>query len=792
MVKMNALNRKLLRDISIHRAQVLAISLVVACGIATFIAMRSNYNSLKESQQSYYRTYRFADLFVHLKRAPESVLPALSSIPGIARINTRIVTEVVLDIPGLEEPATARLVSIPDQPESILNDIYIRQGRYPEVSGSTVEVLVSEAFATANKLRTGEQISAVLNGRWKNLTISGIAMSPEYVYEIRGAEVLPDNRRFGVFWMNHKVLASLYNMESAFNDIAVTLSRGASQREIISALDRTLEEYGGLGAYGREEQISHNFIKGEIDETSITSTYIPGIFLGIAAFLLNIVLSRLVATQRNQVGLLKAFGYSNFDIGIHYLKFAFLSVAGGAILGSAFGLWAGAALGRVYTRFFHFPVFEYSAGADLLMVAFLISFIAAAAGAMGALRAAADLPPAEAMRPEAPASFRAGWLERFGIARFVSIGARMIARNIARRPVKAALSLVGIALAVAVMLVGLFAFDSLDHLMWVQFRTIQREDVTVLFEDPVGWETVHSLQRMPGVLKVEPFRMASARLRYAHASKRIGILGLLPDGDLRRVMDDNLKKFDLPPSGIILTGALAKQLHAQPGDVLRVEVLEGQRGTGIVTLTNTVEEPVGLSAYMQLSVLNQMLREAPAITGAYLSIDPNSLSRFYAEIKRTPVVAGVSIREAMLRSFALTIAESFRISLDLLIGFACVIAFSVIYNGARIALSERGHELASLRVLGFSKNEISWMLLGEQSLLLFAATPVGFLIGRAICFLISQGTRSDLYRLPVVISPRTYLFAFLVTFLSAVLSSIFVIRRIRRLDLVEVLKTRES
>jgi putative ABC transport system permease protein len=787
---MNALDQKLLRDLSHHRAQVIAISLVVACGIAMFVSLRSNYHSLLASQTSYYRSYRFADVFVQVKRAPLTVATKVLEIPGVGVVQSRIVQEITLDIPGLQEPATGRLISIPDNPVPILNDVYIRQGSYPDALRSD-EVLVSSAFAEANQLKVGEAISGILNGRWKKLRIVGIAISPEYIYEIRGSEILPDNRRFGVLWMNRTPLAEMYNMEGAFNDLAITLGPGASKREFIARLDRLLEPYGGLGAYGREDQLSHNFIKGEIDETSITSTVVPAIFLAVASFLINIVLSRLVSMQRNQIGLLKAFGYSNSTIATHFLKFAIISVVGGTLVGVAAGLWIGFKLATLYTRFFHFPIFEYSIGAGLLLFGFLISILSAAIGAISAVKKSIKLPPAEAMRPEPPANFHSGKLEQLGLARMVSIPFRMILRNLARRPVKASLSMLGIGLAVAIMVVGLYFFDAFDHLIRLQFTTIQREDVTVLLQNNLGANAIHAISRLPGVLTAEPYTAVAARLRHEHRSKRIAILGLPRDGTLRQIVDQRFRKVSLPTEGIVLTDVLAEQLGVAAGEKLTVEVLEGSRPRRDISLTAVVDEPIGLSAYMNIDALNRMLAQGPIISGCFLSVDASALPQLYSALKKMPAVSGVSIKRAMVSSFQETIAESFRISLNMLVFFACLIAFSIVYNGARIALSERGHELASLRVLGFTRQEISWMLLGEQFLLMILATPLGFLIGYGICVLVTRGTASDLYRFPVILTSRTYFLAFFVTLVSTLASGSFVLRRIRRLDLVEVLKTKE-
>lgn len=454
---MQALNRKLVRDVLHLRSQVIAVALVVACGMATYVTMNSAFQALLLSQDSYYRDYRFANIFVQLKRAPDSLASQMAAVPGVAAVATRIVKEVTLDVRGLNEPATGRLISIPEVRVPFLNDVYIRKGRYIE-PGRRDEVLVSEAFANANNLQPGDTLGAVINGRWEKLRIVGIALSPEYVYEIRGGQVFPDNRRFGVLWIGRKVLASSFNMEGAFNDVAVSLSPGASEANVIARLDSLLDRYGGLGAFGRSEQMSHRFLSDEISQDRITGRTVPAIFLGVAAFLIHMVLSRLVSTQRTQIALLKGFGYSSGAIGLHFIKFALVAVAAGTVLGVGVGVSLGSALAKLYALYFHFPVLQFHVGARLIGLAILISDGSACLGALSAVKAAVTLPPAQGMRPESPARFRTGLLERSHLYRLLSLSTRMIARNLERRPTKALLSVTGLALAVAILVVGRYFF----------------------------------------------------------------------------------------------------------------------------------------------------------------------------------------------------------------------------------------------------------------------------------------------------------------------------------------------
>ncbi|HEY7543829.1 MAG TPA: FtsX-like permease family protein, partial [Blastocatellia bacterium] len=576
VIAMSALDKKLIRDLLRLRGQVIAVAMVVACGIAVYVTMRSAYDSLIASQSSYYDRYRFADVFAQVKRAPESVVAEINAIPGVAAVETRVAMDVTLDVPGLDEPATGRLLSIPERREPILNDLYIRSGRWVE-AGRRDEALISEGFAEANSLEVGDSIGAIINGRREEIQIVGIAISPEYVNEIRAADVFPDNRRFGIIWMSREALGPAFDMEGGFNDISLRLAPGASEREVIDHLDSLLERYGSLGAYGRRDQISHRFLEDEIAQDKITGVFVPSIFLAIAAFLIHIVLSRLVATERDQIAVMKAFGYTNIAIGFHYLKFALFTVLTGTVIGTPLGAWLGAALARLYSKFFRFPELSFTVSPGTMGLAIAISACAAFLGAILAVRRVVALPPAEAMRPESPAQFRAGLLERIGLQKLFSPAARMIVRNIERRPVKAIISITGIAFAVAILLVGRYFTDALDYMIEVQFRTIQREDVAVTFNNPRSSSARYDLARLPGVIRSETFRAVPARLRFEHRSRRVAILGINPDSELRRLLDSRLQKVDLPPQGMVLTKKLADLLGVKAGDEITVEVLEGER-----------------------------------------------------------------------------------------------------------------------------------------------------------------------------------------------------------------------
>lgn len=788
---MRELDRKVFRDLIHLRGQFVAVALVVACGVGSYVSMVSTYRSLLLSQSQYYAKYRFADVFAQMKRAPDSVANQIRSLPGVAAVDPRVVRDVILDVPGLSEPATGRIVSIPDKQVTILNDLFLREGRYI-AEGRSEEIIASEAFVKANHLQLGDSVNGVLNGRWKKLVIVGIALSPEYVYEVRsGAEFAPDNRRFGVFWMGYDALSSSFNMHGAFNDLSVTLSPGASEPETIARMDQILAPFGGTGAYGRDEQVSNRFLSDEIAQNRISGTVLPAIFLAVAAFLLSIVLSRLVGTQRSQIAILKAFGYGNAQIAAHYLKMALVPVCASVIVGIGLGIYLGSALTAMYTNFYRFPVLAYEVEPRVIATTVMLSVAAAVMGALSAVRKAVSLVPAEAMRPEPPAKYQLGWTAKIGLDRLCSPAVRMIFRSLERRPVKAIMTSASMGLAIAMLIVGFYFFDAFNYMLDFQFQHVQREDIMVAFSEPRSAEAAFSLARAPGVLRSESFRIVPARLRFEHRSKRTSILGLPEKSDLRRVIDKNLSAVVLPPEGLVLNSKLAEILGVAPGETVTVEVLEGARPVLKAVVVGLADEPVGVSAYMNASALNRLMHEAGVISGGFLAVDAPQLPHLYSEFKRTPSVSAVVLRDAALQSFNDILYESLAIFTTVLISFACVIAGGIVYNGARIALSERGRDLASLRVLGFTRREIGIMLLGEQGILTLAAVPLGFAIGYGICSLMTVWLNTELYRMPMVINRSTYAISFMVVVAAAFVSGLLVQWRLRHLDLVEVLKTRE-
>jgi putative ABC transport system permease protein len=787
---MHALDRKLVRDLWHMKGQAAAISLVMACGVGAFVMSLSTQASLEGTLHTYYERYRFADVFAHVKRAPNYMAERLAAIPDVSRVQTRIVVDVTLDVPGLNEPAVGRIISVPDRRTIGLNDLHLRRGRYVE-PGRPGEVLASEAFAEAHNFQPGHQLSAVINGKRQKLTIVGVALSPEYVYSIRPGEILPDDQRFGVFWMAYTELAAAFDMEGAFNDISLALLPDANEAEVLRRVDELTEEYGGLGAYTRKDQLSHKLVNGEIEQLRGMALIAPTIFLSVSAFLLNVVLTRLIGTQREQIAAIKAFGYSRFEIGLHYLKFVLVLVVTGTALGLAIGAWLGKNMTELYTAFFRFPIFQFWLDLKVALLALVVSAGATILGTYTAVRKAVNLPPAEAMRPEPPADFRPTFLERTPLQRFLSPAMRMILRQLERQPIRSALTCLGIALATAVLILGNFVADTVDYVLTFQFSTAQRHHTMITFTEPTSAQSLYEVQHLPGVTGVEAFRSVPARVRSRHHHRRLGIMGLTPEPRLFRLMNMDETPVRLPPDGLVISEILGRLLDVKVGDSLIVEVLEAPRPTRTITITGMVSDFGEPAAYMSIHALHRLMGEGDTYSGAFLAVDTDKAAMLYQQLKQTPQVASVNVKEAAIRSFEKTFAENLLRMRLFNVMFASVIAFGVVYNSASISLSERSRELATLRVLGFTRGEISTILLGELATLTVIALPLGMIFGYWFSALAVQALETEAQRFPLVIYPSTYGLAVGVTLAAAVISGLAVRRRLDHLDLVAVLKSRE-
>ena len=789
---MNTLDLKVFRELWMIRGQILAIAIIIACGLSTVIMSYTTLGSLHQTRERYYQEYGFADVFASLKRAPESLVDRIRQIPGVDSVSHRVLAPARIYLEHFDEPIQGQLVSYDETQlysSSSINRIFLKEGRLPLLTGSqTKEVLISEAFAQPHDLHPGDQLSIIVNGKKQKLTISGIGLSPEFIYQIAPGAMIPDFERYGIIWMDRKSLETAYDMQGSFNDLNIRLQQGSDQQLVIELLDEILKPYGGLGTYDRDLQVSHHFLSEEFKQLDAMGSSFSIIFLAVSIFLLNMVVGRIIASQREIIASLKAFGLSNTAIALHYGKMIFFIVLLGIVAGNVIGLFLGKSMADLYMEYYRFPYLDYRLQINVIVVSNVITLVTALLGTWFSIRKAVSLQPAEAMRPETPAIYHETMLERTGLKDWFSQPTRMILRHLERHPVKSTLSVLGTAIACSIMIVGTFFMDAMDLMVDTDFKLSHREDLMVTFTDPTSFRAIYELRNMQGVSRVEPFRSVAVEMRNASHAHRTAIQGLSGNNQLHRVLDDNQQAVQIPDTGILLTEYLARKLNVKVGDWLTLEFLEGKRLTRQVAVNGVSRQYIGLSGYMNINALNNLMQEDSVVSGAYLSVDNEHVQ---SELKRLPQIAAVTDKQSTIDSFYDTVGELILTYISFIALISMATAFGVIYNNARITLAERSRELASLRVLGFTNAEIAYILLGELALITLIAIPVGMFSGYWMSYGFIIGLQQDLFRIPLVISSSTYAMAVMTVVISAVLSAFIVQRKLAQLDLIGVLKVKE-
>jgi putative ABC transport system permease protein len=792
-IPLAVLDRKLLRDLWKSKGQVLAVSAVILCGIASFVSVSSAYRNLKLTRDTYYRQYRLADFWINFERAPNTAVFRIEAIPGVRQARGRIVQDVNLDLEGDDEPKIGRIVSMPDRPRTVLNDIHLTAGRY--FSGDALdEVILSDRFAKANRLTIGDRIRATINTRKETLRIVGTALSPEYVYMIRnGQEFLPNDKGFAVLFVKETFAEMILDMREACNEIVGTVDDARRLDVILDQAEKALEPFGVFAKIKRADQISNQFLSNEIKGLGVSAKITPNIFLGVAAMILAILLSRMVKRERTEIGLLKAYGYDNISIMSHYLKFALTVAIAGWIGGVLAGNWLSYYMIRLYQEFFQFPLLAHRNYAGVIGFGLATALLSGAFGASFAVWRVLHISPAQSMQPEAPRLGGAILIERIAwLWRRVSFSWKMILRNMARYKVRAALTILGVTIATAILLFGRFMGDTVDRLMDHQFREMQRQDMKVTFEAERGKAAAYDLARLEYVERVEPLFEYPFEIRHGWRKKELLITGFEPGARLLRLRNEQGEPLDVSRDGLILTQRTMAELDLRPGDAVEIKPLMGKvRKSRTVVVRPAVSQYLGMAAYMNIEQLSRLADESLAMNGALLRVDRGRERALSRKLKDVPAVGAVVIKHEMLKAFEKTLARNMQVMNTIMLVFAGVIAFAIIYNSTSITIVERNRELASLRVLGFTREEVGRIVFRENWLLSIFGVFFGIPLGLVLCRVIIVFYNNDLYQLPFYIRSTTFLW-------TAASIAVFVLianwtsrRRISGLDMVEVLKSRQ-
>jgi putative ABC transport system permease protein len=785
---MQALDIKLLRDFQRLWLQGLAIAMVLACGVAILLTAIGMFTALDDTRSAYYERNRFADLFADTRRAPRTVLPDLLDIPGVYAVEARVQGLAILDLPGRSDLAMGQILSWPEGNDPLLNVPVLRSGLYPDRPG---DVMVNEAFADANGFEIGDTFHANLNGQRRALTITGTALSPEFIYTIGPGALMPDNARYGILWIDQATVEAAFDMAGAFNHLSLRISADAVTQDVIDATDTLLDPYGGLGAYGRDRQVSDSFVSAEIDQLAGMARIIPPVFFAISAFLVGMVMSRIVALDRSEIGLLKALGYSDLEICLHYLLLACLIALVGIGIGWGLGTILARAMAWQYAHFFTFPYLLFRVPLWVYAVAGIAALLTTMLGALRAALIAARLAPAIAMQPPAPPLFRRTVLDMAMAALKLRQTTIMVLRAVIRWPLRSLLTATGLGAATAAIISAAFMGDAMDHIIDQAFHQSYRQDAMILFSQDLPLSALQEVERLPGVIQAEAQQFHAVTLRNGPLEKSASLEARPPNAELSRVIASDGRPATAPPGGLMLSERLAEQLGLAVGDRVEVEFRTGLRETHEMVVTSLIQQYLGLGVYADMATLDTLLRRAPIMSVANVLIDPYQIDALTQALQDTPALSGMIHMTDNRDAFNETINENISVVNGVYTMIAVLITIGVAYNGARIQLSERARELASLRILGFSRAEVSGVLVGEAMLLAVLAQPIGWALGAWIAHAMSNAFTSDLYAVPFVLEPSSFAVASLVVLGTSFVSVMLVRRRIDRMDLVAVMKTRE-
>ena len=784
------LDRKLMRDLWRVKGQATAIAVVIGIGVQLMVMTQGSVTTLEETKRAYYERYRLAEIFAPLKRAPDHILKRLAEIPGVAAVEGRANGGVTVNLPGVGLPIKSLALSIPLSGTPRLNDIYLVEGRRLNAANKD-EIILLEGFAIAHDLEIGDQLSATMNGARRSFDIVGFAQSPEFTFVTPVGEMMPDDARFTVIWMNEEALDAAFDLDGAFNEALFALSPNANVPAVMRAVDDMLAAYGGTGSYQLKDQASNFMITQEIEGMRGMSQSVPPIFLAVAAFLLYIVTTRMVQAEREQIGLMKAFGYSGIEVGLHYFKFVLIIAMGGAVLGAGLGILSGNGIAMMYQAFFKFPFLVFQVDYGGFMVGLLVSIAAASAGGLFVMREVFNLNPAVAMRPPAPADYSKS--RGFGpvMKRLLDQQSRMILRRLSRQPGRMAAAVVGIAGGMALSVGMTSMMSSFEHTIDKTFSVQDRSDLTVTFIEPLSDKTAYELGRIPGILQVEPFRYVSAILRNGTRTHRGTINGLVALPELNRALNEKDQSIHIRDDGIILADNLAEKLGLTAADHLTVEVQEGRRPIITMPVVGISESMMGSPAYLELGALNRALKDGARVSGAYLRIDQAHAENIYKTLKDMPGVAGVTRSKDAQDAFQRQMDEGAGMMRYVMSVMAAIITFGIVFNSARVAFAERMRDLASLRVMGFTRGEAGFVLLGELAVITLLALPLGSLFGYFIAEAMATAFSTEMYQISNHMVSSTFGVAAVAVLVAAIFSGWLVKRDIDRIDLVESLKIRE-
>ncbi|SHK12211.1 ABC transporter permease [Paramaledivibacter caminithermalis] len=783
---MKKLNLRLIRLIKKSYGQAIAVITVIAIGLLVYTAMKMAALNLENTLNEYYDLTNFADIYVQVVKIPGNEVKDLENKYGITNAQGRVVSDVPLKVEDEEEKVTIRIISIPNNDERI-NNIYLIEG--DGIKNKNKDVLVVEQFAKARNIAIGDTLSVQMNGKLYNLNVAGIVSSPEYIYLMENEQTLiPMPGKFGVVFVADELARQSFGFGSSYNEIVIKVKDENEIDKIEDKLEKVLKKYGVKRIIVRDNQLSNRMISEEINQLKNMAKVVPVIFLGVAALIIAVMISRMVKKDRVPIGVMKALGYKNIDIVLHYIKYSLVIGILGAIIGTNLGMLLAGAMTKMYLQYFNIPILKINYYYRYIMSAILLaSIFCITAGLWGGKRVLKIL-PAESMRPEAPRSGKRILIERIKIIwSNLSFSWKMVMRNIFRNKKRFMFILVGISLSFAMLFLTFYQFNTALFMFENHYGDFQRMDYNINFSKPMNQRVIKDLKHLVNIDSIEPKVEFPFEIKNGWKSKVVNIIGIKRDTIFYKFENLNDEIINLPDEGIVLSENLAKFLDVSKGDTITINSFIPHRDDIHIIIKDVIKQSLGINAYMDIDQMQFKLLDKELITGAY--IDSNdAVKKKLSNLKNLTSIQSLQDLQNIFKQFlSLTIS-----SISILVIFSGILGFAVVYNSTIMGISERRLELSSLRVMGFSRKEIFWMIVKENLIMTIFGIIVGIPIGLSFVKGVEKAFSNELYTLRGDISFSIFLFSILLTVFFVVAAQLFTLKKIYKLDFMEALKSRIS
>lgn len=782
---MKKLDKRLFRLINNTKGQYIAVLAIVVTGLFVFTAVSNSALNLKDSLNDYYVETNFADIFVSAISLPQKLESSIIGESDISEAEARLVFDTSFITDDDEDKVNVRAVSV-DKNENKINKLYIKSGKR---ALSEKDIIVIEQFAVARNINVGDQIKLQINGRQYKFNVSAIAASSEYTYIMENEQaMLPDPENFGIVYIEEDYLRKIYGSKGNFNEILIEINNEDKLDETSEFLEDHLDKYGVKRVIKKDDQLSNSMMKQEIEGLEMMSKSVPVIFLVFAGIMLSSMLSRIIKKDRTAIGILKALGYKNSEVIVHYLKYAASVGVIGGLIGSIVGTALSGAMTNYYLVFFNIPTLTIKVYYDRIIISIILSCLFCIVSGFWGVKGITKINPAESMKPESPGKGKRILIEKIKIIwNHIPFSWKMVLRSIFREKKKFAFVGAAVAITCGMMVMTIWMIDIMDVMFNKHYNEFMKMEYNINF---IGFENENAKKEVAENINVEdiegrielPFELENGK-----KSKIVNVIGLEKNTVFYGFEDMKGSKVYIPDDGILISSNLATGLNVKTGDSILLKNFLPNKDDGYVTVKGIIKQSLGINGYMNLNYLNDKFLDKGIINGIYLNSDDDVSSKL-KDVKNINTIQSQNDMRSAFEEYTGLI----NVSMGFMVIFSGLLGFIIMYSMTLMSINERTLEFSSLRVMGFSKKEIFNMLVRENMIMSFIGIIVGIPLGLWLVNYMATSYTTDVYSMNEPVSAISVVIAMILTIVFLISAQFMTYAKIHKLDFMQALKNRIS